>query len=92
MRIKNLSRRLARWALRLQKHDFVVKCKTGKMQKDAGLLLRNPVEEETEIPDKFQSVTMKPETEILLDTMLPFCPDNVEDNHISKIIARAEES
>ncbi|GFT36229.1 transposon Ty3-I Gag-Pol polyprotein [Trichonephila clavipes] len=31
-------------------------------------------------------------TETTLDTMLPFCPNDFDDNNITKIAARAEES
>ncbi|GFX41820.1 retrovirus-related Pol polyprotein from transposon 297 [Trichonephila clavipes] len=38
-----------------KEHDFDVKYKTGKKHSDADALSRNPVEEETETPDKFFS-------------------------------------
>ena len=56
MSLKDLSRRQARWALRLQEHDFSIKFKTGKKHKDADTQSRNPVEVETETPNKFLAV------------------------------------
>ncbi|GFX74983.1 transposon Tf2-6 polyprotein [Trichonephila clavipes] len=67
MNLKDPSGRLARWALRLQEHDFDVKYKTGK-HSDADALSRNPVEEETETSDKFLAVTTDTQ-EILLAGM-----------------------
>ncbi|GFS52620.1 hypothetical protein NPIL_553751 [Nephila pilipes] len=37
------------------------------------------------------SVSTRLETETTLNAVLPFCPDSVEDDHVSKMTARAEE-
>ncbi|GFU12420.1 hypothetical protein NPIL_348301 [Nephila pilipes] len=59
MSLKYPSGRLERWALQLQEYYSVVKYKTGKKRKDDDTRSRNPVEEETETPDKLVAVTMK---------------------------------
>lgn len=77
MSLKDPSGRLARWALRLQEYNFAVKYKTGKKHRDADTLSRNPVEEETEVPETYLAVA----------TSMDLAAEQKKDPELAKMIS-----
>ena len=80
--LKDPAGKLARWVLRLQEYNFEVTYKSGKKHKDADSLSRNPVEEESETPEKVDT----------LATISNIAAEQRKDPELSKIIETHEKA